>query len=47
MLGNFAAGAFMLVLHPFTVGDFVTVGGVTGTVKELGLFGMMVVTPTT
>jgi small conductance mechanosensitive channel len=45
MLGNFAAGAFMLVLHPFKVGDFVTVGGVTGTVKELGLFGTTVVTP--
>ena len=39
MLGNFAAGAFMLVLRPFKVGDFVGVGGVTGTVHELGLFG--------
>ncbi len=39
MLGNFAAGAFMLVLRPFKVGDFVSVGGVTGTVHELGLFG--------
>jgi small conductance mechanosensitive channel len=27
MLGNFAAGAFMLVLRPFKVGDFVSVGG--------------------
>jgi small conductance mechanosensitive channel len=44
LLGNFAAGAFMLVLRPFKVGDFVTVGGVTGTVKELGLFGTTVVT---
>ena len=26
MLGNFAAGAFMLVLRPFKVGDFVCVG---------------------
>jgi hypothetical protein len=39
LLGNFAAGAFMLVLRPFKVGDFVTIGGVTGTVHELGLFG--------
>jgi small conductance mechanosensitive channel len=45
MLGNFAAGAFMLVLRPFKVGDFVSVGGVTGTVKELGLFGTTVLTP--
>jgi small conductance mechanosensitive channel len=45
MLGNFAAGAFMLVLRPYKVGDFVSVGGVTGTVHELGLFGTTVVTP--
>jgi small conductance mechanosensitive channel len=36
MLGNFAAGAFMLVLRPFKVGDFVQVAGLTGTVHELG-----------
>ena len=35
MLGNFAAGAFMLVLRPFKVGDFVCIGGITGTVHEL------------
>jgi small conductance mechanosensitive channel len=45
MLGNFAAGAFMLVLRPFKVGDFVHVAGLTGTVKELGLFGTTIVTP--
>ena len=45
MLGNFAAGAFMLVLRPYKVGDFVSVGGVTGTVHELGLFGTTLVTP--
>ncbi len=45
MLGNFAAGAFMLVLRPFKVGDFVSVGGVAGTVQELGLFGTTIVTP--
>ena len=44
LLGNFAAGAFMLVLRPFKVGDSVTVGGVTGTVSELGLFGTTLVT---
>jgi small conductance mechanosensitive channel len=45
MLGNFAAGAFMLVLKPFKVGDFVGVAGITGTVQELGLFGTTIVTP--
>ena len=45
MLGNFAAGAFMLVLRPFKVGDFVSVGGVSGTIHELGLFGTTIVTP--
>jgi len=45
MLGNFAAGAFMLVLRPFKVGDFVQIGGITGTVHELGLFGTTLVTP--
>jgi small conductance mechanosensitive channel len=38
LLANFAAGAFMIVLRPFKVGDFVTAAGVTGTVKEVGLF---------
>ena len=45
MLGNFAAGAFMLVLRPFKLADFVQIGGITGTVHELGLFGTTVVTP--
>lgn len=45
LLGNFAAGAFMLVLRPFKVGDFVNIGGVVGTVHELGLFGTVIVTP--
>jgi small conductance mechanosensitive channel len=35
----------MLVLRPFKVGDFVTIGGITGTVHELGLFGTTLVTP--
>lgn len=39
LLGNFASGIFLLVLRPYQVGDYVTVGGVEGTVVELGLFG--------
>lgn len=45
LLAHFAAGVFMQVLRPFKVGDFVTAGGVTGTVMELGLFGTMITTP--
>jgi small conductance mechanosensitive channel len=44
LLANFAAGAFMIVLRPFKVGDFVTAGSVTGTVKEIGLFVTAIVT---
>jgi small conductance mechanosensitive channel len=45
LLSHFAAGVFMQVLRPYKVGDFVTVGGTTGTVKELGLFGTTLITP--
>ncbi|MDM4767203.1 mechanosensitive ion channel family protein [Pelomonas sp. SE-A7] len=44
LLTHFAAGVFMQVLRPFKVGDFVQVGGVTGTVSEIGLFGTTVIT---
>lgn len=45
LLAHFAAGAFLVVLRPMKVGDFVTVGGVTGTVMELGLFATTINTP--
>ena len=45
LLGNFAAGAFMLILRPFKVGDFVTMAGITGTVTEIGLFATTINTP--
>jgi small conductance mechanosensitive channel len=38
LLANFAAGAFLILFRPFQVGDFITAGGVTGTVNEIGLF---------
>src|SRR5215831_6271806 len=38
LLANFAAGAFLIVLRPFKVGDFISAGGITGTVHEIGLF---------
>ncbi|HTH03814.1 MAG TPA: mechanosensitive ion channel family protein [Vicinamibacterales bacterium] len=45
LLSNFAAGAFLVFLRPFKVGDFVTAGGVTGTVETVGLFGTVINTP--
>jgi len=45
LLAHFAAGALMIVLRPIKVGDFVTVGGITGTVTELGLFATTLNTP--
>ncbi len=45
LLSNFAAGAFLVFLRPFKVGDAVTAGGVTGTVEAIGLFGTTINTP--
>ncbi len=45
LLSNFAAGIFLLVLRPFKVGDYVTGGGVEGTVLEIGLFGTSINAP--
>ena len=45
LLAHFAAGAFLLVLRPFKVGDFISAGGVTGTVQEIGLFASTILTP--
>jgi len=45
LLANFAAGAFLVFLRPFKVGDFVTAAGVTGTVEAIGLFGTTINTP--
>lgn len=45
MLSNLAAGAFLVFLKPFKVGDFISAGDVTGTVKEIGLFSTTIDTP--
>lgn len=45
LLANFAAGAFLIVLRPFKAGDAVSAGGVTGTVREVGLFVTSIDTP--
>jgi small conductance mechanosensitive channel len=45
LLSNLAAGVFMVVLRPFKTGDYVTVGGVEGTVHSIGLFATTIDTP--
>ncbi len=45
LLSNFAAGIFLVVLRPFKVGDFISAGGITGTVEEVGLFVTTIDTP--
>lgn len=37
-LSNVAAGAMLLILRPFKVGDAVSIGGTTGVVDSIGLF---------
>lgn len=52
-LSNIAAGIMLLLLRPFSVGDFIDGGGISGTVEEIGLFttrfktavGLFVVAP--
>lgn len=38
LLANLAAGIFLIVLRPFKVGDMISGAGITGDVKEIGLF---------
>lgn len=45
LLGNLAAGIFLVVLRPFKTGDFIGAAGVVGTVKEIGLFATTINTP--
>lgn len=45
LLANFAAGVFLIVLRPFQVGDFISAGGIKGTVVEIGLFVTTIDTP--
>ncbi|MCC7541342.1 MAG: mechanosensitive ion channel family protein [Deltaproteobacteria bacterium] len=38
LLANLAAGAFLVVLRPYKVGDMIAAAGITGVVHEIGLF---------
>lgn len=43
-LSNFASGVMIILFKPFKVGDFVTAGGVTGSVTEVGIFNSVFTT---
>jgi len=43
-LGNFASGVMLIMFKPFKVGDFVTVAGVSGSVKEISIFSSVLIT---
>jgi len=45
LLANFAAGVFLVFLHPFKVGDIISAGNTTGCVVEIGLFVTTIDTP--
>ncbi len=44
-LSNFAAGVMLILFRPFKVGDFVTVGGASGTVSSISLFNTIFTSP--
>jgi small conductance mechanosensitive channel len=44
-LSNLSAGVMLLVFRPFRVGDYVEVGGTSGSVQSVGLFASILHTP--
>jgi small conductance mechanosensitive channel len=45
LLGNFAAGVFLVIFRPFRAGDFIGAGGIVGTVQEVGMFATTINSP--
>ncbi len=44
-LSNFSSGVMLILFRPYRVGDFATVGGVTGTVMSIDIFNTTLNTP--
>jgi small conductance mechanosensitive channel len=40
-LSNFASGVMIIIFRPFNIGDFITAGGSSGVVDEIGLFATL------
>jgi small conductance mechanosensitive channel len=45
LLGNFAAGVFLQIFRPISVGEYIEGGGVEGTVEEVGMFVTSITSP--
>lgn len=45
MLSNFAGGVMLLIFKPFEVGQVITAQGFTGSVREIGIFNTILMTP--
>jgi small conductance mechanosensitive channel len=43
-LANFASGVMLILFRPFKVGDYVTAGGVSGTVQQIDIFSTILLT---
>jgi len=43
-LSNFASGVMLILFRPFVVGDYVTAGGVSGTVQQIDIFSTILLT---
>jgi small conductance mechanosensitive channel len=44
LASNLFSGATILATKPFTIGDFVELGGISGTIEKIGLFHTLVLT---
>ncbi len=44
-LSNIASGVVIMLCHPFRVGDFITSGSISGTVKDIGIYYTTLTTP--
>jgi small conductance mechanosensitive channel len=44
-LANFAAGILIVFFRPYKVDDFISAGGISGTVKEVQIFNTVLATP--
>lgn len=44
-LSNFASGVMILLFRPFRIDDWITIGGLTGRVSDIGLFATVLMRP--
>ena len=44
-LANFASGVMLVIFRPFSMGDFVEAGGLSGAVEEIHIFSTVLRTP--